>query len=1343
MRMRQRIIIAVMMIAMFAQMPAHAAADGVITDWDSLKNAIQEADNGAVLIISGQLTAESNITITDKSIKLIAADAGAAISRGSSLTGASLFTVKGDGASLTLGDSSDDSAIITLDGGSETLTWVTAPLINVFDNAQLILNSGILKNNNNVEDSSLNISANSGGGVYVGTSKTGSARDNVQTSSRFIMNGGTFENLSAARAGGGVFVHHGAIFEMNGGSFKGCNANRGKYNNNPYGGAIYSWGGKVTITNSSQFIDCTSGDVNKMGYGGAVAAVAVKESQSGSLHISGKVSFSGTQAAGGPCGIYAKQIEEVTIEGAQFSQLISAEGAIGADGVAVHVKNCGQVAIKDASFDNCKGDSDGGAVKIYSVGAILDSCTFTDCSSGRNGGALFIADNGTVVKNTTFKQCSAQTNGGAVYLDGKSQVTMEGVKIEGCSAWYGSGIYVSAAGISEEGKADADTFLTLDDQCAITQCGSAKEGGGIYIERRGQVRLNGAKITGCKADKGGGVFIHYQNDNGPKNAFLQVSGGTQITDNSSSNVYFENETQSIEVIGELTDEAKIGYTCGTYRIDRVIAQKTDGQLTETDAEKFVCDHQDWLSAVSSDGKIGLASKKFNVPWSQLAAQIAAADAGTADNPTVITVSGSFSTDAQTGTINIDNKHIRLVPADGDVKISRGSGQMASFFKIGANGSLTMGNTSKDTAHITLDGGDMEKCSPLLTLAGGDFTLNAGLLTRNHVGGSGGAVCISYANASHFIMNGGTISDCTATSYGGAVYMYKGGGISIKGGVISNCKAASMGGAVMAWDGKVDMSGGSVEGCKAANGSGIYIYTNASMTMSGGTIANCSGENGLKGVKGGGIRIHTANGLTMTGGTIVGCSAEYGGGIYTEIEQSVQLDGGTISKCQANYGGAIYAAAAQAVTMHKGTLSECTASNSGGAVYATKADNVFTMIGGTIAQCKAIYYGGAIYMGNGGVHLEGGTIDKCEAEMGGGLMAWGGVADISGGLIENCTAKVGGGIYIYEDSAVAMSGGQIIQCTALYDGGGIFYTAGTAAIAGSFTAKDNLAGTADNLASNNIYLDETCVLRVSGALTSDASIGVSCADPAAERVVAEGSDGHFLTVSDAEKFISDAKTYGIKLNDAGQAVLKKVGHYGVTVEVINGKGQGQVVYAGDGLMATVILTPEYGYKLAELLCAGDSVMSQIQYDEKDCRSAVYRFTPSAEMTVQAVFAPLTAEDMGTNIEQKLPNIEEELTEADVASILDFKADYEALSNDARKNVSKTYLYNLNQALGALSNVSVELSSDSMATDEVSVQDLNMMLTEMTLEEVKALKTGELTNYKLMVTVKPVAVSRAVP
>ena len=155
------------------------------------------------------------------------------------------------------------------------------------------------------------------------------------------------------------------------------------------------------------------------------------------------------------------------------------------------------------------------------------------------------------------------------------------------------------------------------------------------------------------------------------------------------------------------------------------------------------------------------------------------------------------------------------------------------------------------------------------------------------------------------------------------------------------------------------------------------------------------------------------------------------------------------------------------------------------------------------------------------------------------------------------------------------------------------------------------------------------------------------------------------------------------------------------------------------------------------------MSQIQYDEKDCRSAVYRFTPSAEMTVQAVFAPLTAEDMGTNIEQKLPNIEEELTEADVASILDFKADYEALSNDARKNVSKTYLYNLNQALGALSNVSVELSSDSMATDEVSVQDLNMMLSEMTLEEVKALKTGELTNYKLMVTVKPVAVSRAVP
>lgn len=191
------------------------------------------------------------------------------------------------------------------------------------------------------------------------------------------------------------------------------------------------------IKGDSRFMDCTSGDTSRMGYGGAIAAVTATTGQTGSLHISGQVQFLGTEAAGGPCGIYASQIEAVTVEGAQFSQLTSAEGVLGAYGSALRVEDCGLAEIKNATFDGCKGGSDGGAVMMRSEGVVLEGCTFTNCSA-RNGGGIYFADYRAKVINTTFTNCAAQNDGGAIYVGGKSQITMEGVTIDSCTAPTGA-----------------------------------------------------------------------------------------------------------------------------------------------------------------------------------------------------------------------------------------------------------------------------------------------------------------------------------------------------------------------------------------------------------------------------------------------------------------------------------------------------------------------------------------------------------------------------------------------------------------------------------------------------------------------------------------------------------------------------------------------------------------------------------------------------------------------------------------------------------------------------------------------------------------------------------------
>ena len=187
------------------------------------------------------------------------------------------------------------------------------------------------------------------------------------------------------------------------------------------------------------------------------------------------------------------------------------------------------------------------------------------------------------------------------------------------------------------------------------------------------------------------------------------------------------------------------------------------------------------------------------------------------------------------------------------------------------------------------------------------------------------------------------------------------------------------------------------------------------------------------------------------------------------------------------------------------------------------DGVKTFTGGYITggngtENGGYYSGGGIYV-SGTLTMSGGTIIGNTAAFGGGVRVWtNGTFTMSGGSITGNMARseggsgpcAGGGVQVEWDGAFTMSGGSITGNTAYGNGGGVYASAGMASehkpaalsVSGAAVIKDNVKSATTPMASN-IYLylttdyyggEEYSPKIAVGALTSDASIGVTMASP---------------------------------------------------------------------------------------------------------------------------------------------------------------------------------------------------------------------------------------------------------
>lgn len=241
------------------------------------------------------------------------------------------------------------------------------------------------------------------------------------------------------------------------------------------------------------------------------------------------------------------------------------------------------------------------------------------------------------------------------------------------------------------------------------------------------------------------------------------------------------------------------------------------------------------------------------------------------------------------------------------------------------------------ASVTMNGGTIsgntvtEKGGGVYLENGATFTMNDGAtIDDNTAGHTGGGVLVNNGydgwDQSKFIMNGGTISNNTASGLnannvmGGA-----GGGVGVFGTATKEEKTAS-----------VDIKGGTISGNKAEiNGAGVWVsQSNASIagvTISDNHAKNIQGSGSLW--EGGGIYAtgQTAQ-VTVADSKITGNTATRGGGIYAQQGATVTVKRSTVTQNTATVGGGLFNSGANVTVGSTNKLHDNIASTHSADIY---------------------------------------------------------------------------------------------------------------------------------------------------------------------------------------------------------------------------------------------------------------------------------------------------------------------------------------------------------------------------------------------------------------------------
>ena len=201
-----------------------------------------------------------------------------------------------------------------------------------------------------------------------------------------------------------------------------------------------------------------------------------------------------------------------------------------------------------------------------------------------------------------------------------------------------------------------------------------------------------------------------------------------------------------------------------------------------------------------------------------------------------------------------------------------------------NGGEISGNTANGGGGVAIIGSTMVMNDGVISnnstyRTSGQGSYGAGVYVADYANSSGGDTLFTATPAS-FEMNGGKITGNKALDYGGGVVTFpqysKKITININNGEISGNKVTGgSGGAVAAFFGVTELNikdGTLTENSARSYGGGVFLYDATNVTISGGTIS----EN--KASQGGGVYLWPTSAAKQTGGSIENNVANAGGGV---------------------------------------------------------------------------------------------------------------------------------------------------------------------------------------------------------------------------------------------------------------------------------------------------------------------------------------------------------------------------------------------------------------------------------------------------------------------------------
>ena len=361
--------------------------------------------------------------------------------------------------------------------------------------------------------------------------------------------------------------------------------------------------------------------------------------------------------------------------------------------------------------------------------------------------------------------------------------------------------------------------------------------------------------------------------------------------------------------------------------------------------------------------------------------------------------------------------------------------------------------------------------------------------------------VSVAEDATFTLWRGSLSDLKADSSSHSSYDYrKGGGAYVKYGTFI-------------------MNGGSIANCTAngVSGGGVYVE-DGTFIMNAGTITGCSTKtkSTSSGIGNGGAVYGIRSTITINGGTITGNKATNGGGVYTSY-CDLTVDGATITGNTATgSGGALYLASPK----YKGnyhieswypaviqdTNIENNSADLGGGVYATGA---FKMSNTTITDNAATTNGGGLYSNVYSSYTQEGWVYGLSGKM-----------NISG----NKVGEAANNLYLANGSKLptvtSLSAGSAIGVTTeektLLDDGSIakVYITGDAGNVDYFTSDEGYDVKLDD-ATNRLYIIAqvyTVTITPGEGMTTEGSLTqniLKAAGSAMTNVVVKAKDGYYF------------------------------------------------------------------------------------------------------------------------------------------------------------------------------------------------------------------------------------------